>query len=145
VTPSCFYCFKEMLEKTERATKNEHYRDTVNIWHTRHRTKTGKQKPPKNKKLMKSFCQVLFWFFFFLLCFCFLFFVFFFVFFINLKNAIQTQDEDRQKRKKKVNEIILSWVFLLFFVYQFEKCYTVIKKGIWQWQSSHPSEIHVKI
>jgi len=37
---------KQTLEKTEEAIKKGLFRDAVNCWHTRHRTKTNKKPTP---------------------------------------------------------------------------------------------------
>jgi len=44
------HLIKHMLGKTERASKNEHSRGTVNIGCTRHMTKTSKATQNKKKK-----------------------------------------------------------------------------------------------
>ena len=40
-----------MLEKTERAIKNEQYRDTSNIGYTRHMKKKKTKTPEKSKEM----------------------------------------------------------------------------------------------
>jgi hypothetical protein len=53
----CLY-FKQTLEKTEGEIENVQSRETGNIWHTRHRTKTSKAKNTTQHRKVLPDCSI---------------------------------------------------------------------------------------